>query len=89
MSEPLNLLENEFRELLKRAFPGMGLEAFDPGQVREMRRMFMAGARALHRIIETYMSPDDAEPNPEEIAVTASIERELAEFIAAVSEGRA
>lgn len=89
MVEPRNLLEGQFQDLLKKAYPGTSLDDFPPGQVREMRRMFMAGAKALYKIIEAHMSPDSGEPTVTEMAVVASIEAELEEFVAAVVEGRA
>lgn len=89
MAEPLTLLEDEFQTLLKMAFPGTALSDFPEGQVREMRRMFMAGAKALHRIMDRYMSPDGGEPTALEEAVVLSIETELSAFGSAVEEGRA
>ncbi len=59
-----------------------------PGQRREMRRAFYAGAQGiLFKVITSLAS--DAEPTAEDLVVMEDLECELSDFAEAVKAGRA
>lgn len=81
-------IEAEFQSLIRQAFPGMAEAGFPPGQMTEMRRMFMAGAKALFRIIDEQIEPDGP-ITADELALSEAIEAELEAFSDAVARGDA
>ena len=81
-------LDADFVRLMAMAFTTTDLARMPPDQLRECRRFFFAGAKALFRLINEGMQPD-GEVTADEEALVAAVEAELEQFGIDLQEGRA
>lgn len=83
-AEPPRYLEREFRTCVAASYD----REPPPGQMREMRRMFFAGALSFRTVLFNRMGGTD-EIEPADIALMDQLQAELDAFGRALREGEA